>query len=130
MRKLFLLCSICLSFICLQLQAQENKLGYLNSLSIGANIGTTGWGIDIATPIGQYLSLRAGVTIMPNFSYSDEVDVSVNYTSSYIPDGNIPTYMDVEGSMGRTAGEVLLNLYPFKRSSFFITGVLFLAEIR
>ena len=68
MRKLFLLCSICLSFICLQLQAQENKLGYFNSLSIGANIGTTGWGIDIATPIGQHFAVRAGLTIMPNFS--------------------------------------------------------------
>ena len=122
MRKLFLLCSICLSFVCMQLQAQENKLGYFNSLSIGANVGTTGWGIDIATPIGQHFALRAGVTIMPNFNYSDEVDVSINYSSSYLPDGEIPTSIDVEGSMGRTAGEVLLNIYPFKRSSFFITG--------
>ena len=122
MRKLFLLCNICLSFICVNLQAQENKLGYFNSLSIGANVGTTGWGIDIATPIGQHLALRAGVTIMPNFSYSDEVDVSVSYTSSYLPDGEIPAYIDVEGSIGRTAGEVLLNIYPFKRSSFFIAG--------
>lgn len=122
MRKLFLLCSICLSFICVKVQAQENKLGYFNSLSIGANIGTTGWGVDIATPIGQYFALRAGFTIMPNYSYSEEVDVSINYTSSYLPDGEIPTSIDAEGSMGRTAGEVLLNFYPFKRSSFFITG--------
>ena len=122
MRKLFLLCSICLSFISVKLQAQENQIGYFNSLSIGANIGTTGWGVDIATPIGQYLALRAGVTIMPNISYTDEVDVSINYSSSYLPDGKIPASIDAEGSMGRTAGEVLLNLYPFKRSSFFITG--------
>ena len=122
MRKLFLLCSICLSFITVKLQAQENQLGYFNSLSIGANIGTTGWGVDIATPIGQYLSLRAGVTIMPNISYSDDVDVSINNLSSYLPDSEIPASIEAEGSMGRTAGEVLLNLYPFKRSSFFITG--------
>ena len=115
MRKLFLLCSICLSFICVNLQAQENKLGYFNSLSIGANVGTTGWGIDIATPIGQHFALRAGFTIMPNYSYSDEVDVDIdNY--------DYETSMEVEGSIGRTAGEVLLNIYPFKRSSFFISG--------
>ena len=77
MRKLFLLSAICLSLISVKLQAQENKLGYFNSLAIGANIGSTGWGVDIATPIGQYLALRAGVTIMPNYSYSDEVDVSI-----------------------------------------------------
>ena len=115
MRKLFLLCSICLSFISVKLHAQENQLGYFNSLAIGANIGSTGWGVDIATPIGQHFALRAGVTIMPNISYSDEVDISIS-------DVDIPTSMKAEGSMGRTAGEVLLNVYPFKRSSFFITG--------
>ena len=122
MRKLFLLCGICLSLFSVNLHAQEKKLGYFNSLSIGANLGTTGWGFDIATPIGQHFALRAGFTIMPNFSYSDEVDVSIDYTSEYIPDGEIPAYIDAEGSMGRTSGEVLLNIYPFKRSSFFITG--------
>ena len=118
MRKLFLLCGICLSLFSVNLNAQEKKLGYFNSLSIGANVGTTGWGFDIATPIGQHFALRAGFTIMPNFSYTDEVDVSIEY----IPDGEIPAYIDAEGSMGRTSGEVLLNIYPFKRSSFFITG--------
>ena len=103
-------------------EKQENELGYFNSLAIGANVGTTGWGIDVATPIGNHLALRAGFTIMPNFSYSDEVDVFVNYTSSYLPDGQIPAFIEVEGSMGRTAGEILLNYYPFKRSSFFLTG--------
>ena len=122
MRKLFLLSAICLSLISVKLQAQENKLGYFNSLAIGANIGSTGWGVDIATPIGQYLTLRAGVTIMPNINYTDEVDVSINYSSSYLPDEKIPASIEAEGTMERTAGEVLLNLYPFKRSSFFITG--------
>lgn len=125
MRKLFLLCVLCLLTIGAYLHAQEKqdrKLGYLNSFAIGVNIGTTGWGVDIATPIGQYLALRAGVTIMPNISYSDDVDVSIDYNSSYYPDASIPTSIEVEGGMGRTAGEILLNLYPFKRSSFFLTG--------
>lgn len=122
MKKLFLLCTFCLSAISVHLQAQEkqeNKLGYFNSISIGANVGTTGYGFDIATPIGQYLALRAGITIMPNISYSDEVDVDIDY---HLPDINTPSSMEIEGGIGRTAGEVLLNLYPFKRSSFFITG--------
>lgn len=124
MRKLFLFCSICMLFTTLNLHAQEeNKLGYFNKLSVGANIGTTGWGIDVATPIGQYLALRAGFTIMPNFSYSDDVDVSVSTSSSsYVPDGQLPSSIEAEGSLGRTSGEILLNVYPFKRSSFFITG--------
>lgn len=118
MKKFLSLCIVCLSLISIQLHAQENKFGYFNSLSIGANIGTTGWGIDVATPIGQYLALRAGITIMPNFSYSDEVDIDYTTSQEY----DVPASMEVEGSMGRTAGEVLLNIYPFKRASFFISG--------
>ena len=118
MKKFLSLCIVCLSLISIQLHAQEKKFGYFNSLSIGANIGTTGWGIDVATPIGQYLALRAGITIMPNFSYSDEVDIDYATSQSY----DVPASMEVEGSMGRTAGEVLLNFYPFKRASFFISG--------
>jgi len=120
MKKLSVICAMLLAVFNLQLHAQEkqeNTLGYFNSLAIGANVGTTGWGIDLATPIGQYLSLRAGFTIVPNFSISDELDVDVD-VAGY--SGSHP--IDVEGSIGRTAGEILLNLYPFKRSSFFITG--------
>lgn len=118
MRKLFLLCSLCLLLSNVQLQAQ-NDLGYFNKLSIGANIGTTGWGIDVATPIGNYLSLRAGLTIMPNFSLKDRVDVSIPID---MIGEEIPSTIEAEGGIGRTAGEILLNVYPFKRSSFFITG--------
>lgn len=55
---------------------------------------------------------------MPNFTYSTDVDVDIE--GSY--EGNIPTSIDVEGGMGRTAGEILLNVYPFKSSSFFVCG--------
>ena len=93
MRKLFLLCGICLSLFSVNLHAQEKKLGYFNSLSIGANVGTTGWGFDIATPIGQHFALRAGFTIMPNFSYTDEVDVSIEYNSEYKPEFHRQVYI-------------------------------------
>ena len=120
MKKFILICVAFLSTISLQLHAQEkqvNTLGYFNSLSVGVNAGTTGWGIDIATPIGQYLALRAGFTMIPNIKISDDLDVDVN-VEGYSRIHSI----EVEGSLGRTSGEVLLNLYPFKRSSFFITG--------
>ena len=119
MRKLFLLCAVCLSMICVQVHAQKKELGYFNSVAIGANIGTTGWGVDLATPIGKYFALRAGVTIMPNYSMTEEVDVTLNggqYNYEY------ETSMDIEGSIGRISNEVLLNIYPFTRSSFFLTG--------
>ena len=120
MKKLVTLCLAILAMFGMQLHAQQT--GYFNSLAIGVNAGTTGWGIDLATPIGNHLALRAGFTMMPNFSYSDDVDVSVDYNSAYTPDRTIPATIEVEGGMGRTSGEVLLNVYPFKRASFFLTA--------
>lgn len=124
MKKILFVAIALLCTIGTKIQAQEKGLGYFNCMSIGANIGTTGWGIDVATPIGNHFALRAGFTIMPDFSYTDDVDVSISSFSSYyseIPEA-IPTSMEVEASIGRTSGEVLLNIYPFKRSSFFLTG--------
>ena len=122
MKKLFLLCAVCLSMITIQAYAQKKELGYFNSLAIGANIGSTGWGIDLATPIGSHLALRAGMTIMPNIEYSDDVDINIKMSSSYMPDVNIPSSMEVEGLTDRTSGEILLNFYPSKHASFFIAG--------
>ena len=130
LKKLFLACAACLSFFGLGLQAQETTVGCFNSLSVGASVGTTGLGIDVATPIGSHLALRAGVTLMPGFSYSDEVDVlipasSLGYVVGFgsLPGlGEVPSSMEVKGSMQRVAGEVILNFYPFKRSSFFLSG--------
>lgn len=55
---------------------------------------------------------------MPGFSYSDEVDASVLNSATeqvYAP-------INVEGSLARTTGALLLNVYPFKSSSFFVCG--------
>lgn len=57
---------------------------------------------------------------MPNFTYTTDVDVDVDMGDMY--EGDVPTVIDVEGSLKRTSGEVLLNVYPFKSSSFFLCG--------
>lgn len=122
MKKCFLALATLLLTFHLSIHAQEERnLGYFNSLSIGVNAGTTGVGFDLATPIGNHFALRAGITIVPNLSLTEDVDVTipVDYSSTHY---DIPTSIEVEGAVGRTAGEVLLNIYPFKRSSFFISG--------
>ncbi len=95
----------------------ERETGIFNSLAIGVSAGTPGIGIDVASPIGSYLALRAGISFMPNFTFSTDVDVDGDW-ESYTG----PTDINVEGSTGRTSGELLLNVYPFKSSSFFVCG--------
>ena len=121
MKRLLLLC---LTYIMCagnyQMTAQDSSKtpGIFNSLAVGVSASTTGIGIDVASPIGSYLTVRAGVSFMPNFTYSTDVDVDIEGTY----DTSIPTSIDVEGGIGRTAGEILLNVYPFKSSSFFVCG--------
>lgn len=102
-----------------RLFAQNEKnsdYGIFNSLAVGLSVSTTGIGVDVASPIGNYLALRAGISFMPDFTFSTDVDVDIDDYS------NIPANMEVEGGMGRTSGELLLNVYPFKRANFFVCG--------
>lgn len=116
--------TVCLLFAIVmnstRLFAQNEKADYgiFNSLAVGLSASTTGIGVDVASPIGNYLALRAGISFMPNFTFSTDVDVDID-TNGY---GNIPANMEVEGGIGRTSGELLLNVYPFKTANFFVCG--------
>lgn len=87
-----------------KLYAQEHNYGYFNSVAVGLNVGTTGIGFDVATPIGNYLALRAGVDFMPGFSMNGDVDVSGEANGT-------PYYgtLNAEGTLKRTSGNLLLN---------------------
>lgn len=121
-RSKFLICLFLITACSNQTMAQEEEeyeynRGFFNSLTIGASVSTAGIGIDLATPIGNYFALRAGISIMPDFKYSDEVDIDIPYQ-----DRDYPSYMNVEGALKRTSGEVLLNIYLSKRGKFFLCG--------
>ena len=95
-----------------KVQAQHDY-GYFNSLGVGLSVSTTGIGVDVATPIGNHLALRAGVSFMPNISFDTDVDVSTNNPQISSRE------MNVGGELGRTTGEVLINVYPFPHAGFF-----------
>lgn len=99
-----------------ELCAQEDY-GYFNSLGVGVNVGLSGVGVNLATPIGNYLALRAGVVMMPNFKLSTDVDVEMS-----VANNDIASTLEVGGEMGRVSGELLLNFYPIKTANFFIVG--------
>lgn len=46
-------------------------------LDIAATVGSTGIGIDLASPIGEYVQLRAGFSIMPRFEMTSGFRVQV-----------------------------------------------------
>lgn len=123
MRKFVLSVCVFVSALisCATVSAQK-EMGIFNSLGVGVGVGLTGVDVEVATPITPYLALRAGVSIMPNFSMTTGVDVDVDVDAS-TSGLTIPNEIDVTGSLKRTTGQVLLNVYPFPRSSsFFIAA--------
>ena len=123
MRKFVLSVCVFVSALisCATVSAQK-EMGIFNSLGVGVGVGLTGVDVEVATPITPYLALRAGVSIMPNFSLTTGVDVDVDVDAS-TSGLTIPNEIDVTGSLKRTMGQVLLNVYPFPRSSsFFIAA--------
>ena len=103
----------------------QDDRGYFNSVTIGASASTTGIGFDLATPIGNHFALRAGINFMPNFKIKVNTEADIPYE-----DREYTTNIDVEGSFKRTSGEILLNIYPFKRGKWFLCGGFYLGGDR
>ena len=93
--------------------------GYFNSLGLGLSVSTVGVGLDVSTPIGNYLALRGGVSFMPKFTVTDEVNADLKGVPQGYPQS---AEVELEGSTKRTTGELLLNLYPFRSNGFFVAA--------
>ncbi len=91
--------------------AQDTMM--FNHLAVGAEVGTTGFGLEVAAPISNYATLRTGFTTMPTFSYKDDVD----YTSYKQPET-----VEVEGKLHMTDWKLLADFYPIRNNSFHITA--------
>lgn len=98
--------------------AAQKEWGVFNSLAVGAGISTTGIDVNVATPVTSYFALRGGFSIMPDFSMNTDVDVEVEASAGM----DIPPSINLEGSIKRFSGGLLVNYYPFKKASFFVTA--------
>ncbi|MCD8288986.1 MAG: hypothetical protein LUC26_03615 [Prevotella sp.] len=101
-----------------QEQADNNMF---NHLAAGITVGTPGIGADVAAPIGNYVQVRAGFATFPQIKYSTSLDVYVPEEATTVG-YNIPGEVEVEGKTGFTNGKILVDVFPFKRSSFHVTA--------
>ena len=89
-RVIFMCALIAMSVISSYVSAQK-ELGIFNSLSVGVSAGTTGIGVDVATPVTPHFAIRGGVSFMPGIKISTDVDVELND-----PDlGSYPSTLDL-----------------------------------
>ncbi|MBR4921873.1 MAG: hypothetical protein IKY01_07335 [Prevotella sp.] len=59
------------------LKETSDNLHMFNHLDASVTLGTTGIGFDVATPVGNYVQLRAGYSFMPSFHKSMFFNVQV-----------------------------------------------------
>ena len=112
MRKVFYLMGFVAAMLLANpVVAQDRQL--FNHLSIGAEVGTTGWGFEAAMPLTHYVTFRTGFTTLPRFT----IKTDVNYTTH----GNKEN-VDIAGRVHMSDYKLLADIYPFTHSSFHLTG--------
>ena len=75
---LFLALSLSANLFAQDKMSQSSKLaqkGILNHWDVGVNVGTLGFGVDVAVPMGDYVRIRAGYNYMPRFSFKSDFNV-------------------------------------------------------
>lgn len=106
-----------------------NKHNVFNTIEIGANIGTTGLGLELASPMTDWAKLRVGVDWMPtftipmNFGIDSYVNGQVNDKFGKIQDimygmtgMTIDKEIQMESKPTMTTMRVLVDVYPFKNN--------------
>lgn len=116
-KRIFIVCLIVMGSIGMKAQ-QDFEYGIANRLGLGVSASTEGIGFDVSTCLTKYLSVRAGIDIMPGFNINTDVNVS-GTTNGQPYSGS----MAVKGSLSRTTASVKFDCYPFgNSSSFFVTA--------
>ena len=88
-----------------------------NHLGVNAGVGTTGISIEAATPITNFLQLRAGASFVPAIKF--HTTETFSYSLMGVP---TKTSAKVDGDFKRTQGQVILNVYPIPKCSLFVSA--------
>ena len=105
-------------------------------LDVSVTAGTTGLGIDVASPVGEYVQLRAGYEFMPRFTKKMEFELMMGGKSvhQYDQDGNrvqttydrmkevlyqftgleVEDHVDMSGKPTMNNFKFLVDVFPFK----------------
>lgn len=100
--------------------AQFSKLNILNHIAVGANVGTTGIGADLAVPVTKFVEVEAGFSIMPKITYSTNVHLNVSTYNAYGVSFNLDD-IPVQGKLKMANGKVMINVLPIPTSGFHLT---------
>lgn len=106
-----------------QAQDKVEEFGLFDHLSAGISLGTTGIGFEVAAPVTDYLQARVGYSFMPKIKVKG--DQSLKSTNAIFKKDDGTGYYDeisYEGELNMNDFKLLVDFYPFKRSTFRVTA--------
>lgn len=118
-------------------QNHNTRFEAFKHLELGVTMGSTGLGIDIATPIGKYVQLRTGFEIMPHFEQKLNFDIQSFDESGNMTEGRFERMASrLEQFMGYKADsrvrmvgkptfwnyKLLVDVFPFRNKHWHITA--------
>jgi len=89
-------------------------------LAVGLELGTTGYGFELATNATSNISLRAGLTTMPR--------ISPTVKDVHYKDNGVQKSTDVKGTVHLSDFKLLGDYYPFANNSFHLTAGFYLGR--
>lgn len=111
---------------CATLSASAVGPDLFNHLGANLQVGTNGITIEAATKLTRFVDVRAGVDFMPGFHINTDADYTVDLPpeyASYAPSSDhVSGTVDLEGSMKRTQGHLIFNVYPVPGCSFYVAA--------
>ena len=119
-RQMALAAAMALSCALSLAQGLTKEMGIFNHLSAGVEVGTTGFGVEVASPLTRFVTVRTGFTMMPSFSYSTDID----YESSNNKDRTV----DLKAKLHMTDWKLLADIYPIPGTSFHLTGGFYIGK--
>lgn len=105
--------------------------GVFNKLDLALNVGTTGLGLELATPVTEWVKLRAGVDWVPPFTVPMSFDIHSYTDGGKINSSNfhkaqelmtsisgyeIDDAVIMDGTPTMTTFKFLVDVYPFKNN--------------
>lgn len=114
--RFFLLILFPLSVVTLHAQHEVKPFEHM---SVSLNAATTGIGVQVASPVNHFLSLRTGVSFF-RYTHKYDYDGVIKYKEF---ESELPIPMKAKANM--INGLLLADFFPFKKASFHLTGGFF-----
>ncbi len=145
MKKIFCIMMMACGALAVQAQTGDSRnssdsrsSSFLKHLDVSLTAGTSGVGFDVATPVNDYIQLRAGYEFMPQFHFGINFPIEVGGEPAvkYDSNGNrvestfdrlaknlkeltgyeIEDHVEMIGKMTMNNFKVLVDVFPFKEN--------------